>query len=184
MQIRTTALLMIVLAIGCGIPQGGGSENNVSSIDEALSETRTMLFEGSCHWLACCAKGDCSLSNSQVTGACGTGCSDTTPWIARPNGNNNYTCGSCFQVCTGGRCALAQVWDNSSTTNGDIEGNVALFDALGLGHTENASTCSGTGQATVTIQSAVRCSTRCCAPGSWCGTSGQCCTGCAPGCPC
>ncbi len=132
------------------------SGEDVTSSEDPLTETRTMLFEGSCHWLACCAKGNCGLSNSAVTGACGKGCTDTKPWIARPKSNTaGYPCGSCVKVCVSGttKCATAAVWDTSVTTSA-IEGNVALFNALGLSHTENASSCSGTGQATVTITTA------------------------------
>lgn len=131
-------------------------DEDLGSTEEPLTETRNMFFEGSCHWLACCAKGNCSLSDSSVTGACGTACSDTKPWIARPKSNiSGYPCSSCVRVCASstGKCVNAEVWDTSVTTS-SIEGNVAVFNALGLSHTENASTCSGTGQATVTITSA------------------------------
>ncbi len=112
---------------------------DVSSSEEALTETRNMLFEGSCHWLACCAKDNCGIANSSVTGACGKGCTDTKPWIARPKSNtSSYPCGSCVKVCVSGttKCAIAAVWDTSVTTSA-IEGNVGALQRPGaLSHGE------------------------------------------------
>lgn len=148
MGVRGLLLLLVSTLMGaCGAVPPEEAGQSV----QAINESRNLLFEGSCHWLACCAKHDCSLSDSQVTGACGTGCTSGL-WIARPNRDTRYRCGMCVRICTSsGNCTNATVWDNSVTSD-RIEGSVALFDALGLSHSENATRCTGTGQATVTVQ--------------------------------
>jgi hypothetical protein len=154
-------LLCSSIAAGCVGELAPGSEEKeadysreIDSVVEPLTTTerRFMLFEGSCHFLACCSKRNCSLPDRSVVGACGTGCSDSTPWIARPNRDRRYACGECVRVCREGTtsCVDAAVWDNSITSS-RIEGNVALFDRLGLAHTDNPSACTGSGGAWVTV---------------------------------
>jgi hypothetical protein len=161
MRIRLAGPVAVTLLLAsCAAPLADGSEKDEQHAAEhgwgytALSTTedRYMLFEGSCHFLACCAKRNCSLADSRVVGACGTGCSDTNPWIARPDRDRRYACGECVRVCVRGTstCVNATVWDNSVTSS-RIEGNVALFDALGLAHSDNPSRCTGTGGAWVTV---------------------------------
>lgn len=148
------------LVSGCAAELAGTEEKDEEYVEQLESarepltttERRFMYFEGSCHFLACCSKRNCSLPDSRVVGACGTGCTDATPWIARPNRDRRYSCGECVRVCVDGttNCVNATVWDNSITSSG-IEGNIALFDALGLAHTDNARSCSGTGGAWVSV---------------------------------
>ena len=155
------AMLVVPALAGCAAQMADRSDKDEEHAAEhqrtttarlTTSEDRVMLFEGSCHFLACCSKRNCSLAASAVIGACGTGCSDSTPWIARPNRDSRYACGECVRVCVRGttNCANAAVWDNSITSS-SIEGNIALFDALGLAHTDNATSCSGSGEARVTV---------------------------------
>lgn len=161
MRIRLLFLATSSVFLFACVAELGGTEAKDEEYAEQLesareplttTERRFMLFEGSCHFLACCSKRNCSLPDNRVVGACGTGCSDSTPWIARPNRDRRYSCGECVRVCLDGtsNCVNATVWDNSITRS-SIEGNVALFDRLGLAYTESSRACSGTGGAWVTV---------------------------------
>lgn len=101
-----------------------------------LTTTGVMVYEGACAWLAC----------ASVYGgnpSCGGTCSDSDPWVARPN-TNITSCGNVIRICSqaNGRCVNAKVrdthWPQDNTT---WEGNRAVFDALQASYADGICDC-------------------------------------------
>ncbi len=133
--------------------QRSADEHGWSSNSSALTttETRYMLFEGTCHSLACCRDGNCDAPDSAVGLSCGGSCDDSTPWVARPHGDTAYGCDECVHVCVHGTstCVDAQVRDDSIDVH-DIAGNAALFGSLGISYGVDAA-CITSGGLTVDV---------------------------------
>ena len=161
--VRAAIAAAALLAAACGAPGGNLVDETPAAevVSQPLNVTATMVYEGSCAWLAC-ASVYCGNPG------CGGTCSDTQPWVARPY-VGTIACGATVRVCNNanGRCVDATVRD-TNYPGGTWEGNMAVFQAIGASFGDGTcgcqactgiNSCSGAtygwGQANVTITDVV-----------------------------
>jgi hypothetical protein len=131
----TTKLYMLIIICIVGVisctDRGPPADElaNMSVQENALTESRNLLNQGSCDFLRNCSIP--SINAGRVVWGCQTripdlqsqGCSDSMLWVAVPN--IDY-CGLPFHICTpSGRCVDAQGWDISN--KGVWEGSPAVL---------------------------------------------------------
>src|SRR5262245_32658106 len=103
-------LAVALLSASCGAPDDSvefiDDPSAIDEVTEELSVSTTLWYEGSCGWLAC-------ASEYGGQPGCGGACSDTQPWLARPD--QSIACGTMLQVCNraNGLCVDAPVRDTN-----------------------------------------------------------------------
>jgi hypothetical protein len=140
-----------LLTAACGAAPDDSSSDPSASVgqtDEELNETTNMVYLGSASFLEHCAGGTlgCGVPVSSVP--------NSHPYFSAPWAHSS--CHRWYTFRHGNHCVEAQRLEVSDS-HGLIEGNPGLFNALHLPHTETVYGCSGTGGATVHIQSGRHC---------------------------
>ncbi|HEX2572429.1 MAG TPA: hypothetical protein VH877_22980 [Polyangia bacterium] len=134
----------LAMMAGCGAIDQQDDVTDVGEVQSASTVSTTLYYEGSCAFLRQCANGNPYCNGTRT-------CSDTTKWVARPS-TGYAICGGTVTICLASnlsKCTTAAVWDTSCC--GHWEGNVAVFNALGLGHGDGTNCVGGYGQASVRI---------------------------------
>jgi hypothetical protein len=143
----TIVLLSVTLVsiAGCAAETTDEGETAGSSEDAltASGGTTLMHYLGSSSFLRQCA------GNTLGCGKSVASVGDAAPYFSAPRTWSRSTCNEWFTFRSNGRCVEAQRLEVSDRRN-FIEGNPAVFKALGLHHSDGKN-CAGSGQATATV---------------------------------